>query len=87
MFDTISYYQFASNMQIPSWIKYSQIPSEEDGMNITTKQKPFYAKVLVLSLCFLVGSLGYFAAQGVTYLHLKNQDLHREYDTETICEQ
>ncbi|KAK7182249.1 hypothetical protein DPSP01_006967 [Paraphaeosphaeria sporulosa] len=68
-------------MGILQWTKYSPIPSIDDGTTFAAKQRPFYYKLFMLSLCFIAGTLGYLAAEGVAYLHVKNQTVHPSVDT------
>jgi len=65
-------------MRVPFLTKYSAVALDEDGVTLTSKQRPFYAKVLSPCLCFIIGSLGYFAADAAAKIHLKNEPLHRE---------
>jgi hypothetical protein len=67
-----------SIMRVPFFTKYSVVAQNEDGVPLSSKQRPFCAKLLSLCLCFIVGSLGYFAAEAAANIHLKNESLHRE---------
>jgi hypothetical protein len=73
-------------MRVPFLTKYSAVALDEDAVPLTSKQRPFYGKVLSLCLCFIVGSLGYFAAEAATHVHLKNESLHRECEIQDLLD-